>query len=655
MNTKYFSIFTLSLGLAAHLLADPKSEPRRQRAHTKDEIHLKSVEATLNELNSQASVQKSISTFLDKSHSCEFSSLCSRLAENSHSTSFYKNSDGESLPNYPLKMLKKTLQYCKANLKDKIENSKNPKKNEAMSFEEQAKAASEKMKAKTKKFYDLLETNQEEAAYVKISKAMLDLPPRENEAGYGMYSDPKNIRKDIEEAQVKSGQHLKPETVEAWVASLIMDQETLGSQPHMNFPEIDSNDGPFDEQSLLTTVAVAGTKEKVLAFQKQFQDSLDKTYNLFKETQDRIVKVLESRMNAANGAEIKSMIERIRSVKMNVPPVGASFSGFGPCGAGPNAFYAPFDHSFTVCPEFLQMPAASIQTVIAHELGHAIDPCTASFTLNEVSGEKHNINGFSGGGFFGAGPLEGYIPFTPKIPAQRENHLCSMNEGMAQDYYRGLFKDPELVSKASDVGLTRNPFASVIKCLESEESVRARMGDVDAIKRQFAEKIQAMEKDGVKPNSPEMIDLKKRFSALDKNWVEHSACGFVPAKNHKGTSQMQEAFADWVSGQVMAQKIKESPDNKKKNQLAFETVASFAVMNGCENFQGEFSAQVLKLTKEAGCTPEQSDFAKDLADMSAHHDVHPEDEDRVTRIFMANPEIQMSLGCGQKAGVKNCE
>jgi hypothetical protein len=181
------------------------------------------------------------------------------------------------------------------------------------------------------------------------------------------------------------------------------------------------------------------------------------------------------------------------------------------------------------------------------------------------------------------------------------------------------------------------------------------MGDVEAIKRQFAEKMQAMEKDGVKPNSPEMIDLKKRFSALDKNWVEHSACGFVPAKNHNGTSQMQEAFADWVSGQVMSQKIKETSDDKKKNQLAFETVASFAVMNGCENFQGEFSAQVLKLTKEAGCTPEQSDFAKDLADMSTHHDVHPEDEDRVTRIFMANPEIQKSLGCGQKSGVKNCE
>ncbi len=653
--TKNLSFFTLSLALAANNFADTKAEPRRQRAHTKDEINLKSVEATLNELNSKASVQKSISTFLDKSHSCEFSSLCSRLAENSHSTSFYKNSDGESLPNYPLKMLKKTLQYCKANLKDKIENSKNPKKNEAMSFEEQAKAASEKMKAKTKKFYDLLEVNQEEASYVKISKAMLDLPPREIEAGYGIYSDPKSIRKDIEEAQVKSGQHLKPETVDAWVASLTMDQETMGSQPHMNFPEIDSSDGPFDEQSLLTTVAVAGTKEKVLAFQKQFQDSLDKTYNLFKETQDRIVKVLESRMNSTNGAEIKSMIERIRKVKMNVPPVGASFSGFGPCGAGPNAFYAPYDHSFTVCPEFLQMPAASIQTVIAHELGHAIDPCTASFALSEAVGEKHKTDGSMGGGFFGATAMEGYIPFTPKLPAQRETDLCSVEDGIARDYYRYTLKEPKLLPVATVVGLTQNPFASVVKCLESDESVHARMGDVDAIKKRFADKIKAMENEGAVPNSAALADLKKRFASLEKNWADHRACGFVPAKDHKGTSQMQEAFSDWMSGQVMSQKIKETSDDKKKNRLAFETVASFAVMNGCENFQGEFSAQVLKLTKEAGCTPEQSDFAKDLADMSVHNDVHPEDEDRVTRIFMANPEIQKSLGCGQKSGVKNCE
>jgi hypothetical protein len=484
---------------------------------------------------------------------------------------------------------------------------------------------------------------------------MLDLPPREIQAGYGIYSDPISIRKDIEEAQVKSGQHLKPETVDAWVASLTMDQETMGSQPHMNFPEIDSSDGPFDEQSLLTTVAVAGTKEKVLAFQKQFQDSLDKTYNLFKETQDRIVKVLESRMNSTNAAEIKSMIERIRTVKMNVPPVGASFSGFGPCGAGPNAFYAPYDHSFTVCPEFLQMPAASIQTVIAHELGHAIDPCTASFALSEAVGEKHKTDGFSGGGFFGAASMEGYIPFTPKLPAQRETNLCSVEEGIARDYYRYTLKEPKLLPVATVVGLTQNPFASVVKCLESDESVHARMGDIEAIKKRFAEKIKAMENEGAVSNSAALADLKKRFASLEKNWVDHRACGFVPAKNHNGTSQMQEAFADWMSGQVMSQKIKETSDDKKKNQLAFETVASFAVMNGCENFQGEFSAQVLKLTKEAGCTPEQSDFAKDLADMSTHHDVHPEDEDRVTRIFMANPEIQKSLGCGQKSGVKNCE
>lgn len=655
MKTKYFSIFTLALSFGNPLWAGSSGDERRKRAHTNEEIHLKSVEATLNELNSRGNIQKSISTFLDKAHSCEFSSLCRRLAENSNSTSFYKNSDGESLPNYPLKMLKKTLQYCKANLKDKIESAKNPKKNEAINFEEQAKAASEKMKAKTKKFYDLLETNKEEAAYVKISKAMLDLPVREVEAGWGLYSDPKGIRKDIEEAQAKSGQHLKPETVDAWVDSLIMDQDNFGKQPFVNLPELDPNDGPFDEQSLLTTVAVAGTKEKVLAFQKQFQDSLDKTYDLFKETQDRIVKVLEARMNSSNAAEIKSMIERIRSVKMNLPPVGAGSAFMGPCGAGPNAFYSPYNHSFTVCPEFLQMPAASIQTVIAHELGHAIDPCTASFTLSEAVGEKHKTEGYMGGGFFGAASIEDYIPFTPKLPAQRESDLCSVEEGIGRDYYRYTLKDPKLVPKAVDVGLTQNPFASVIKCLESNESVHARMGDIDAIKKRFADKIKAMEKEGAVSNSAELVDLKKRFAALEKNWAEHRACGFVPAKDHKGTSQMQEAFADWVSGQVMAQKIKESPDDKKKNQLAFETVASFAVMNGCKDFQGEFSAQVLKLTKEAGCTPEQSDFAKDLADMNAHSDVHPEDEDRVTRIFMANPEIQKSLGCGQKAGVKNCE
>jgi hypothetical protein len=606
--------------------------------------HLGSVEALIQEIDRVSKSAPNLKTAFTEGESCEFASLCNRLEENVDLDAFYKSPDGGELGNFHLRGLKFQLLHCAQDLKRQAKEAASvygasTEKRDPM------KAFAEKNKEKFRSFYRSVAKNKEEALYIKLTDAMLDI-----DDGMDMKKGPmtpERFHEVLTKAEALVGAKVSEETRNAWAA-------TYKQESFLPFGEMPMalGEDPFEDVRLLSEPDYAGGKEKVLAHQAKFQERLDKSYDVFRDTQARILKVLEGRKTPENAAQIDSMLKRIRDVRMNPPPTSwAALQNTG-CSNGPNAYYDPMSHSFTLCPSIMNFPASTLQAIVAHELGHAIDPCTCSFHLSEIHGEERypQVYAGMGGGFMG-----NFMNFEPKLPEQRSTRLASYEQSTVERFAAEYYKSPAVRKVAEAVGLPKNPLGSVISCLEDPRSVGARTGDVGVIRSKLEQRLAEMKAAGVAEGSPEILDLQNRLANLEKNWADHTACSFVPSAEDKGNSQMQEAFADWISTQVIASKVTEAKTQDEKSRVAFEASAHLGAMGDCRNFQGRFQVDAQKALRAAGCTKEQSGFMSDLGAMRQESGQHPASHKRISKIVMANPAIQGALGCRRKGGVKNCE
>lgn len=379
--------------------------------------------------------------------------------------------------------------------------------------------------------------------------------------------------------------------------------ETCARKP---FPQAAVED-PFVYPEQLTNADKAGGPEKLKKNLERYNKELKRVSGIFAETQARVIKVLESRKNKNNAAGINNMIKRIKMTTIKTPKLGDGISNLSAEGCeSPNAFYQYEKTSLTVCPQLFNLPDAALFSAIAHELGHAIDPCAMALSYSKKGQD-----------------------FEPDFPEFMHG--------------KGLNKRAEIAAFPP----SKNPMASVIACLQQPSSI----GVTIPSQKQLLSKIDQEENNLRKEVSErdEKAELSEVVLAnfedsrkiIKDNYETYKGCSTFTDNGH-----LQEAWSDWVASQALADKVSDFQDSQKAKKYAFASQAFF-FSRECENV-AQASLEKVKAETQSQCSyfnKVEEKLAERRSKGGDEDREHPAPSRRLNRLIYVQPEIQKALGC----------
>lgn len=112
----------------------------------------------------------------------------------------------------------------------------------------------------------------------------------------------------------------------------------------------------------------------------------------------------------------------------------------------------------------------------------------------------------------------------------------------------------------------------------------------------------------------------KQILAHELGHVIQKMQNYIPCFKDYPKKQVDEIFADWVASKVLSEKIALEPDPKAAGQQAFES-------------------QLLFLSLACGQSSKKPDWAQ----------THPNLQNRIEQIFLAQPAFQEALRCHSKS------
>lgn len=352
-----------------------------------------------------------------------------------------------------------------------------------------------------------------------------------------------------------------------------------------NFNPLAINSDPFAFPEQLLNEIAAGSKANLEKNREKYQQAILRSQAIFAKTRERVLKTLEKKRTSENSTQIENMIARIKTVTLASASLENGTNGLAASGCEmPNAVYMNLRHDITVCPQLLNLPEPTLIATLAHELGHAIDPCNTSFSFSQnQNGNYHVDTPESMGGSSKPGPFE--------IPSIKPDNLA---------------------------------YNSVISCLEKPDSMGIKL-----------------------PNKEDVIERLATHFPQNKNLPDFVNAHYDEFKNCllvRGDTKIQEAFADWMSSQVIADQLSEIQDSEKAKKIAFESQLIFLGID-CPRIKKKTLETMDKAATHISeqCTQFRSlnqAISQDIQDPS-----HPKSEDRVNRIYFPKQEIQKALGC----------
>ncbi len=624
--------------------------------------------------------------FARKKKACSFGDLCSYLKTGQDKPYLYKSSDGGEIFNYQFLAAEQVLNQCARSVRDKQLSNMNAEQRRAAA--EKAKEKGRQRKASLLEAFDKLQESidrhNERADLLKLERTFREILLSDDDdaaqfkdLGEDHADDPASrqlFETYMQTLERRSGVQLSGESRGLYVNLLYLN-DLFPRDADDVYWEDEVTYGSEIKDPFVRTAEFAYFKDgregelRVRENQSKLQKQFDRSFGIFQQVQSDIVGILEKRRTRTNAAAIKSMTERISTIRLR-PSQDA-------CG-GPNAYYSPLSHEFVLCPEVLNMPSATLKTIIAHELGHSIDPCIVTGALVQPSPKVAKL-------------LAHETEDEDQTPEEREQKrakkekykeqlgkvldsdrrvlgeqmipfaLVANGQAERTEVYAAdvLELDPNpLKVLAASVLPDKNPLASVVACLKTAGSVRARVASRSEINSQLEAALQRKKESGAADDDEEVLKIKRTQSKLTQLMKDKGACSSL--SDSKGKSQLQEAFSDWVAGEVMAKDlVGKSP--AAKAQTAYESMAFFVSM-GCGSLKAEIykkakatSAQ-LECEKIEGVTTGFLDDLDVLDETSEEgRDEHPFDRARVERIFLAQPDLKKALGCQNRDGAKHCE
>lgn len=597
------------------------------------------------ELKSRLDAPVDCQTYSDYSKNkkaCDFAGFCQYLDRNRDRAVLYQSPSGGVISNYShFRIVESALRECyflKAGsdpaAAGKAENEEYEKR-----MTEHAEAVSKANKA----FKDSIKKNGEEKAWFAINEAMLEQSAEPAESG-GETKLPAGrieIEQDLARLEARAKTKFGEPTRTLYVDYLVAEAAPLPPMPQAkkdSWSPLHKN--PFVNTELLSDARDGTTAAEVKANQQLYKDKAERAGKILEKTRGEVIALLKSRRNKQNAKEIDAMIKRVETVRHWVGPLPAPHY----C-SGPNGFYRTNEHRIELCPEVLEWPEESLVRLLAHELGHAIDPCNASFALLKKKGA---------GGATGEAADGSVEPEVLRMAGYYSSG--SPNGAYAHD------KFGEASAGADDVaaiGYSKNPFRSVNECLASSASVNARFAEFDEVMKRLDQRIKQLRAQGLKDTDLTLaraINARKLTASQIK---EHKACDFSSGRLFK--SQIQEAFGDWVASKVLEKHVSEAPPEKKRD-LVFESASSL-LATGCKRdlLLRDRDSSVADFLVKAGCRMKDNRPKGELAEEAISQaldriaDSHPDSAGRVNKIIMANPAVAKAMGCSVKPGVKACD
>lgn len=324
----------------------------------------------------------------------------------------------------------------------------------------------------------------------------------------------------------------------------------------------------------------------------------DRAEDIFIDGKKRILAFLQKQRNAKNAKAIDNMITRLQDVKLARVELKniENFAAEG-CEA-PNAFYDSVKNSITLCPQMLNLPEASLFQTLAHELGHSVDSC----------------------------------------------HMSS------------AFSQSDLFAPA--VKISENAFINTLNCLQSKKSLNVKVPS----KKELLQKVTADEKKLQQELKEEMEDdsppkssdasnalLGDRRREIEKNYEQMKHCN-----SFSENGDMQEAFADWLASQALAEKLVTMQDSQKAREYAFLAQGGFLGID-CENIRHVVDNKIeAALQNNPKCLQDLHEFTARQKKSAQGADTHPATANRVNRIYLSVPQVQKALGCKNVSDAQMC-
>lgn len=390
---------------------------------------------------------------------------------------------------------------------------------------------------------------------------------------------------------------------------------------------------PLVDWTLLTDPVAAGSLAAMNANREKLKNKSQDAYNLFVETQTDTIAYLNEKKNEKNMLQIERMIERVKTIKFNTPRLTDELRE--EC-KYPNAFYNSRNHSFTLCPQFLNYPSMAIKETIAHEMAHSFDSCNLSGNFYKSSGPEVVLNA----------PFEIDIKKTPGIGNFRNTRGEEPKELKLKNKIQEKMKYAD------------HPFSTTMSCLTDPRSVGATTLNIKALKKKAKKHLEELT--AADRNNPHNA-LARGANYFDKNAEEYfsyfEGCDISNFGDTLGKSQIQEAFADKISADIMARDL---------NKMAFTDARkamleiSLGYSNVCPN-ETQSLSKLRDFAVKIGCPnylenrTNETIILNQIDQIDPGFDPHPTTLKRLEKNLMAHPDIRKVLKCPKDKKVIYCE
>ena len=560
---------------------------------------------------------------------CSFAQVCSKLATNRNSLSVYENAAGEKLPNIAAQQIANLIFQCSAS-----NGVYAPKPVEKPQIDQQAfQRWLVEQSPQTQVNYNKIMLHMADSAMQGASMGgglgggMGGLAPLEDFAKAEYYS--RRMLASVEALKIEQTDEVK-ELVKQWSESQQKMFESMsafgspysggyGGGMGMGMGAIDWEkvpaqlrevlDDPFQTPSVIFDQTARGQKAR-----EKYEIKGRQIQALVEQTRGHVKTVLEKQ--AAKYPDRKDNLEelqkRVSTVKFELV---SSQQEVNTVCVTPNAFYDGMSHTLKICPQMMAMPEAHLRMVIAHEIGHSIDPCAAACPLHQL-----------------------------KNGSMTQYSILDLPTLYGSDHE----KNPP---KAMPIPFKDNPYSEVLTCLEGKDSVMARKADGAQMKKLLENQIRLTEEAG-----QDASGIKQFLAAVPEIEKYYGGCSVLP-----GNSRQQEAFSDWLAAEALV--VSNIPINLTE-------VGGIFFVSDCPGLAPDISPALMQQLQQYNCLPQQDPqaaFAQvlpeayqigqtfgQLQQMDAGS--HPPAVDRIQRLFRLQPQLKNRLGCKGEAFIgKYCE
>lgn len=331
----------------------------------------------------------------------------------------------------------------------------------------------------------------------------------------------------------------------------------------------------------------------------------------------------------------RSAIEKIRNIKFREGTDPEVLNDTTCMGLMPNAFYKQLDNSIQVCPSFYNYPDATLISVLAHEMAHAIDPCSAQFgsykmqisKLGEFDSEIEKDS-----------DLKSIRSLLQKASANGSSvtsfpfEMCFKDESKLDFFIKkGILTqiaEPQRITE-TEKGVQGYILSDVYNCLISEKGGGfRRVTDADI---KSAVDLVISKRTAVAGNG---YDSQKDREQMTQAYKKYPQC-----ISPKASTQMREALSDWMGSRVLGDFLEGKKLETPEERLA--PIAYFAASVCLDR------ANISHTSEDQSVNDIVSDASRLLA---RDEDSHPGSKIRIENVLLSDPRIKKSLGCSEADG-----